>query len=155
MKDYLPGFIGILGGTVASAFGGWDAALTTLVIFMAIDYLTGLIVAGIFHNSRKTPNGALESFAGFKGIVRKGIQLLIVLIACRLDLLIGRSTFIRDAVVIGFITNETISIMENAGLMGIPMPTAIKKALDILKTKEEEETKNVDIKKTDYHVGDQ
>lgn len=143
MRDYLPGFVGIIGGALSSAFGGWNAALTTLVIFMAIDYLSGLIVAGVFHNSRKTATGALESFTGFKGIVRKGIQLLIVLIACRLDLLIGGSTFIRDAVVIGFITNETISIMENAGLMGIPMPEAIKKALDILKTKEEEDTKHV------------
>lgn len=149
MKEYLPGLFGIIGGAAASAFGGWDAALTTLVIFMAIDYLTGLIVAGVFHKSQKTETGALESLTGFKGIVRKGIQLLIVLIACRLDMLVGSSTFIRDAVVIGFITNETISIMENAGLMGIPMPTAIRKALDVLKTKEQEETKNVDNKKTD------
>ena len=139
MKGTLCSYIGIIGGMISAAFGGWDAALTTLVIFMMIDYLTGIIVAGVFHKSRKTESGALESITGFKGLLRKGIQLLIVLIACRLDMLIGGSSFIRDAVVIAFITNETISIMENAGLMGIPMPKAIKKAIDILKTKEDDE----------------
>lgn len=139
MKGTLCSYIGIIGGMISAAFGGWDAALTTLVIFMMIDYLTGIIVAGVFHKSRKTETGALESITGFKGLLRKGIQLLIVLIACRLDMLIGGSSFIRDAVVIAFITNETISIMENAGLMGIPMPKAIKKAIDILKTKEDDE----------------
>lgn len=113
-------------------FGGWDAALITLMIFMGIDYLTGLIMAGVFHNSGKTPNGALESRAGWKGLCRKGVTLLIVLVACRLDLVMG-SNFIRDAVVIGFIANETISIVENAGLMGVPIPAVITRAIDVLK----------------------
>lgn len=139
MKNGLCSYIGIVGGIISAFFGGWNAALTTLVIFMAIDYLTGIIVAGVFHKSRKTDTGALESYTGFKGLVRKGIQLLVVLIACRLDLLIGGASFIRDAVVIAFITNETISIMENAGLMGVPMPKPIMKAIEILKTKEESE----------------
>jgi len=69
-------FIGMLGSGIASLFGGWDAALVTLLIFMGIDYLTGLIVAGIFHNSEKTPNGTLESRAGWKGLCRKGGTLL-------------------------------------------------------------------------------
>ena len=126
--------IGVVGGFIASLFGGWDAALMTLVIFMGIDYVTGLIVAGVFHNSEKTANGALESRAGWKGLCRKGVTLLVVLVACRLDLVMG-SNFIRDAVVIAFIANETISIIENAGLMGIPIPSAIMKAIDILKNK--------------------
>lgn len=137
MKMGLCSYIGIVGGLISAAFGGWDAALTTFIIFMGIDYLTGLLCAGVFHKSRKTENGALDSYTGFKGLLRKGIQLLVVLVACRLDLLVGTS-FIRDAVVIAFITNETISIMENAGLMGVPMPSAIKKAIDILKDKENE-----------------
>ena len=126
--------LGAIGGVIASAFGGWDAALSTLLIFMGIDYLTGLIVAGVFHRSQKTESGSLESRAGWKGLCRKGVTLLIVLVACRLDLLID-SNFKRDAVVIAFITNETISIIENAGLMGVPIPTVIVKAIEVLKKK--------------------
>ena len=126
--------LGLVGSTIANFFGGWDAALTTLLIFMGIDYLTGLIVAGVFHRSSKTESGALESRAGWKGLCRKGVTLLIVLVACRLDLLIN-SNFIRDAVVIAFVTNEAISIIENAGLMGVPIPAVIVKAIEVLKKK--------------------
>ena len=129
--------IGILGAIITSLFGGWDTALVTLLIFMAIDYISGLIVAAVFKKSPKTETGALESRAGFKGLFRKGMTLLIVLIACRLDLIM-HTTFIRDAVVIAYIVNESISIIENAGLMGIPVPKAIIKAIDILKRKEDE-----------------
>lgn len=142
MKEGICAGIGVVGSFVASLFGGWDAALTTLVIFMAIDYITGLIVAGVFHNSAKTETGTLESRAGWKGLCRKGITLLIVLVACRLDMVIG-SNFIKDAAVIAFIANEVISIVENAGLMGVPIPVVIIKAIDVLKSKaESEETKN-------------
>lgn len=123
---------------IASLFGGWDAALVTLVIFMAIDYVTGLLVAGVFHNSGKTENGALESRAGWKGLCRKCITLLMVLVATRLDLVTG-TNFIRDAVVIAFIANETISIVENAGLMGINIPPAITSAIEVLKKKSDSE----------------
>lgn len=136
MKSGITTVIGVIGGMIASLFGGWDAALVTLIIFMGVDYVTGLIVAGVFHNSEKTKNGALESRAGWKGLCRKGVTLLVVLVACRLDLVMG-SNFIRDAVVIAFIANETISIIENAGLMGIPIPAAIMRAIDILKNKSE------------------
>ena len=138
MKSGITTVIGVIGGMIASLFGGWDAALVTLIIFMGVDYVTGLIVAGVFHNSEKTENGALESRAGWKGLCRKGVTLLVVLVACRLDLVMG-SNFIRDAVVIAFIANETISIIENAGLMGIPIPAAIMRAIDILKNKAESE----------------
>lgn len=138
MKSGITTVIGVIGGMIASLFGGWDAALVTLIIFMGVDYVTGLIVAGVFHNSEKTKNGALESRAGWKGLCRKGVTLLVVLVACRLDLVMG-SNFIRDAVVIAFIANETISIIENAGLMGIPIPAAIMRAIDILKNKAESE----------------
>ena len=138
MKSGFMTVVGMVGGVIASLFGGWDAALVTLMIFMGIDYVTGLIVAGVFHNSEKTANGALESRAGWKGLCRKGVTLLVVLVACRLDVVMG-SNFIRDAVVIAFIANETISIIENAGLMGIPIPAAIMRAIDILKNKAESE----------------
>lgn len=134
MKNGLCTVIGTVGGLIASLFGGWDTALATLVIFMAVDYATGLIVAGVFHKSQKTESGALESRAGWKGLCRKGTSLLVVLVAYRLDLVIG-SNFVKDATIIAFIANETISIIENAGLMGAPIPAVIVKAIDVLKQK--------------------
>ena len=132
MKNELCTFLGLVFGAVASYFGGWDAALQTLVVLMAADYITGLIVAGVFHASTKSPSGALESRAGWKGLCRKGTTLLVVLVACRLDAVIG-SSFVRDATVIAFSCNEAISIVENAGLMGVPIPAAVTKAIDVLK----------------------
>lgn len=129
--------IGVIGGAISTVFGGWSAAMTTLLIFMGIDYITGLIVAGVFNNSPKTNSGALESRAGWKGLCRKCVTLLMVLIACRLDMVLN-TTFIRDCVVIAYIANETISIIENAGLMGIPIPSVIVKAIDVLKSKAED-----------------
>lgn len=134
MKEGLCTGIGVVGGCIASSFGGWDAALITLISFMAIDYASGLIVAGVFHNSNKTETGTLESKAGWKGLCRKGMTLLFVLIAYRLDIVIGVN-YIRDAVIIGFIANELISIVENAGLMGLPLPAVITKAIDVLTKK--------------------
>ena len=103
---------------------------------MAIDYVSGLIVAGVFHTSNKTNSGSLESRAGWKGLCRKCMTLLFVLVAYRLDLVIG-TNYIRDAVIIAFIANETISLVENAGLMGIPLPAVIIKAIDVLQKKTE------------------
>lgn len=134
MKDILCTGVGLLGSWIASLFGGWDAALGTLIVFMAVDYITGLIAAGVFHNSPKSTGGALESGAGWKGLCKKGVTLLVVLVACRLDLVIG-SNFIRDAVVIAFIANETISIVENAGLMGVGIPEPILSAIDVLRNR--------------------
>ena len=137
MKVSILTFIGAVGGLLASFFGGWDSSLTTLIVFMGIDYVTGLIVAGVFHKSPKTKTGTLESKAGWKGLCRKGMSILIVLIACRLDLIMGTS-FVRDAVIIAYIVNEVISIIENAGLMGIPVPVVISRAIEVLKKKENE-----------------
>ena len=137
VKGFLFGSLGALGAAISSIYGGWDSALTTLLIFMGVDYITGLAVAGVFQKSPKTENGALESKAGWKGLCRKGMTLLIVLIATRLDTAIG-SSFIKDAVVIAYIANETISIVENAGLMGVPIPDAVQRGIEIL-TKNKEE----------------
>ena len=126
--------IGTIGAAITTVFGGWTAGMTTLLIFMTIDYVAGLVVAGVFKQSKKSASGALESRAGWKGLSRKCMTLLFVLIAYRLDLLIGTS-YIKDAVVIGFCANELISIVENAGLMGLPMPKVIIRALDVLRDK--------------------
>lgn len=126
--------IGVSGAFISTLFGGWDSALTTLVIFMGIDYIAGLVVAGVFHKSGKSEKGKLSSLASWKGLCKKGMMLLIVLIAVRLDMLIG-TNYIRDAVIIAFVVNELISIIENAGLMGVPIPAVITKAIDVLQEK--------------------
>ena len=128
----------VLGGWLGTLFGHWDSAMTTLIIFMTIDYLTGLIVAGIFHRSTKTGGGALESKVGWKGLCKKGVTLLVVLVAVRLDMMLNMR-FATDAVIVGFIINEAISILENAGLMGVKYPPAIRRALELLNRKGEEE----------------
>ena len=137
MKTTVCTVFGLVGGFIASAFGGWSAGLLTLLIFMAIDYLSGLIVAGVFHNSPKSEGGALESLAGWKGLVRKGMTLLIVLIGARLDILLGLM-YIRDAVTIAFIVNELLSILENAGLMGVPIPKVLENAIELLRERGEQ-----------------
>lgn len=139
IKSVVCGIVGVLGGSIASLFGGWDTSLKTLIIFMIVDYITGFIVAAVFKRSSKTDTGGLESYTGWKGICRKGVTLLIVLVAYQLDLVVGVN-WIRDTVVIAFILNEVISITENAGLMGIKLPAPIINAIDILRKKVDEET---------------
>lgn len=138
MKNTICTAIGLAGGWIAHLFGGWNAALGALVICMIIDYVTGLIVAGIFHASPKSPNGGLESMAGWKGLARKFVTLMIVLTAHEMDVMLGIN-YIREAVIIGFCANEIISIIENAGLMGLPVPKILSGAIDQLKHKSEEE----------------
>lgn len=138
MKEKVSAVIGVVGGAIATAMGGWNAGLQALVILMAVDYITGLMVAGIFHASPKTAGGGLESYAGWVGLCRKFVTLLVVVVANQLDLLIGVH-YIRDAVIIGFCANESISILENAGLMGLPIPKAFQNAIEILKSKDNEE----------------
>lgn len=138
MKTIVLSVVGVIGSTIAYLFGGWDKSIMVLLVFMGIDYVTGLIVAGVFHKSKKTENGGLESRAGFKGLIRKCEMLLFVLMGNLLDLLFG-ADYVRTAVCIGFITNELISIIENGGLMGIPIPKVLTDAIEILNKKGEEE----------------
>ena len=145
MKTWICMVIGTIGSAVATFFGGWTSGMTTLLVFMAIDYISGIIVAGVFHKSNKTSTGALESRAGWKGLCRKCFMLLMVLIGARLDIVLELD-MIRNAVIIAFITNETISIVENAGLMGVPIPPAITKAIEVLKSRTEADTDGSDSK---------
>lgn len=124
------------------------AMLTTLILCMVLDYLTGMIVAGIFHKSKKSAQGGLESRSGWKGLCRKGVSLLIVLVAYRLDLIAG-TDFICNAVMAAYLMNELLSIMENIGLMGIPIPKVLSGAIDLLKQKSEvDETSDRNTKDT-------
>lgn len=138
MKRIVCTTIGAVGSGIAALFGGWDTGLVSLLIFMALDYVSGLVVAGVFHKSNKTDTGSLESKAGWKGLCRKCMTLVFVLVAYRLDLVIG-TNYIKNAVIIAFIANELISLVENAGLMGVPLPAVITKAIDILQKKSESE----------------
>lgn len=140
MKQIVCTAVGLVGSVIASFFGGWTSGMTTLLLFMAADYIAGLMVAGVFKQSNKTKTGGLESRAGWKGLCRKGMTFVFVIVAYRLDLIIG-TNYIRDAVIIAFITNELISIVENAGLMGIKLPTVITKSIDVLQQKSNKEGK--------------
>jgi toxin secretion/phage lysis holin len=134
MKEYVCTALGLLGASISWAFGGWDAAMAALVICMAVDYISGSIVALVFHKSTKTPSGSYNSGYGLKGLCKKGLMLLFVLVAVQVDLLLGKQ-YIRDAVCIGFTANEILSIIENLGLAGIPMPEGVINALEQLKKK--------------------
>ena len=137
MKNTILAITGICGSFVSALIGGIDSAVITLVMFMLIDYVSGMIVAGVFHNSTKTETGTLESRAGWKGLCKKLMTFVFIIVANRLDIEMGTS-YIRDGVCIAFITNELISIVENAGLMGLPIPVMIRNAIDVLKQKEGE-----------------
>lgn len=139
-KNYFLTATGFLGVIIEKAFGGWSDAMTTLVVFMAIDYISGVLL-GVTNKSLKTESGGLNSNVSFKGLCRKGMILLIVLIGHRLDLVL-KVNFLKDVVIIAFIANETVSIIENAGLMGVTIPSALRKAIDVLNKKSEEVTNN-------------
>ena len=137
MKEIILTAVGVIGGIISQAVGGWSSTLTTLVIFMAADYITGLIVAGVFHKSNKTEGGALESRAGFKGICKKVVMLMCVGVGYRLDVTMG-TTIVKDGLSIAFIANEGLSIVENAGLMGIPGLERLTSAIEVLKNKNDD-----------------
>lgn len=136
IKVIFYGAVTAAGGFLSWLFGGWSTALAVLLACLALDYVTGLIVAGIFHKSPKTANGGLESRAGWKGLLRKVATLLMVALAHFVDVLVG-TVYIRDAVVMAFCVNEMLSLLENFGLMGLPIPKALANAVELLRKKEE------------------
>ena len=134
MQKRILALLAAAGGVVIQALGGWDGALQGLVAFMAADYVTGLVVAGVFRRSGKTEGGGLESRAGFLGLVRKGGFLLLVFLGPRLVSLPGGG-FVRPAVCCFFMANEGLSILENLGLMGVPYPRFLRDMLESLREK--------------------
>lgn len=135
MKDWICTAAGVIGAGLSWAFGGWDEAMAALIICMAVDYISGSVVALVFHNSRKTASGSYNSGYGVKGLCKKGLMLLFVLVAVQLDRLLG-AAYVRDAVCIGFCVNEVISITENLGLAGVPLPQGVKQALEQLQERQ-------------------
>ena len=134
MKHTICTIFGMLGAGISWAFGGWDAAMAALLICISVDYISGSIVALVFHRSTKSETGAYNSYYGLKGLCKKGLMLMFVLVAVQIDRLLG-SDYVRDAVCIGFCSNEILSITENLGLAGVPMPQAVTKALEQLQEK--------------------
>lgn len=134
MKEWVCTVAGTIGGLIAGLFGGWDAAMLSLLIFMGVDYLTGLIVAAS-GKSPKSEGGGLSSKIGWRGLAKKCVSLLLVLVAAQLDNVLGID-YVRAGVCIGFMCNELISILENAGLMGVNLPEVLTKAIDLLQKKE-------------------
>ena len=114
--------------------GGWTEDLLTLIIFMGVDFVMGLLIAAVWKKSGKSDSGALNSISAWKGLIRKGSSLLVVMVAYRLDVTLGVS-YIKTAVVMAFIANEGISIVENYGIMGGPAPKWLKQALEVLQEK--------------------
>lgn len=133
MKENICTIIGVIGGFFAALLGGWDSALTRLVIFITIDFATGLIAAAI-GKSKHSKTGRLSSRAGWVGLAKKVCTLLMIVVAVRIDLLVG-TTYVRDATCIGFCVNKLLSIIENTSCMGVPYPDSIKKAIEVLQKK--------------------
>lgn len=125
---------GAIGSFIANLFGGWGEDMITLLIFMGTDFLLGLLIAAFWQKSDKSRSGAVSSYSAWKGLVKKGVTLLIVLVAHRLDITLG-TEYIRPAVIIAFCINELISIIENLGIMGVPLPTVLTGAIELLQNK--------------------
>ena len=132
VKNGILAALAAVGSWVANALGGWDASMQVLVALMVADYLTGVLVAAVWQRSNKSASGALDSKAGFKGILKKCMILLLVWIGVLLDNATGVN-YIRMAVVLFFVGNEGISLLENLGLMGVPVPAFLKRALEALR----------------------
>ncbi len=124
-------------GAVAGLFGEWNTMLTIFVAMMALDYLTGLIVAAC-GKSPKTEGGRLSSKAGFIGIARKAIMMLLVLVATLLDKSLGNEAMVfQSSLVFYYIANEGLSILENAALLGVRFPDKLRKALEAMQERED------------------
>lgn len=136
MKEKFCALMGALGGVMAGLFGPWTSDLTALTVCMAVDFLSGVAVALVFHKSKKTPTGAYSSACGFAGLAKKAMLLALVAVGHQMDAVLG-CDYIRTALCVAFLTNEGMSILENAGLMGIPIPKALQNALEVLRKKEE------------------
>ncbi|QEL82858.1 holin (plasmid) [Bacillus sp. JAS24-2] len=113
-----------LGAFCGYFLGEWNTVLQILVSIVVIDYITGVIAAGY--------NGNLKSKIGFRGISKKVMLFLLVGVSAQLDTVFGSHSTIREATIFFFVGNELLSILENAGLMGIKLPNALIKAVEIL-----------------------
>ena len=131
-KNWFSGVFGVCAGFIIDLFGGWSASLTTLLIFMLIDYITGIIQA-ILGKSLKSENGKLNSKVGFKGISKKVLMLLMVVVGRRIDITFN-ITYVREMILLSYIMNEFISIIENLSSLGIEKLPIFDKIVLLIKS---------------------
>ena len=112
--------VGLIGACLALLFGGWDAWLQALVTLVVLDYVSGLLAAYV--------TKSMSSQIGFKGIAKKVFIFILVGLAVIVDNVSG-NTNIRNIIIGFYAANEALSIIENAGIMGIPLPPQLKTAL--------------------------
>ena len=130
--NYFKIIIAALGTGITWLFGTWDTALIVLVSFMALDYLTGVL--------RAIVNKEVSSDTGLKGIARKTVILIVLIVAVLLDRLINTGTWVfRTLVCYFYIANESISLLENCSALGLPIPEQLKDALIQLKEGEKKD----------------
>ncbi len=120
-------FFGIAGGAVASIFGKWDTVLAALIVIMALDYVTGVIKA--------VYTKTVSSEIGYKGILKKITVLVVVALANIMQVLTGGAVAIRETVLMFYIANEGISILENIASVSTKMPDSVKNILLQLRDK--------------------
>lgn len=121
-----------VGGFLTSLFGRFDTGLQVLLILIGLDYLTGLICALVFKTSSKSGDGSFRSSISLKGLLRKCGIFIALIVACQLDKLMGNGSAVENSVVVFFTVNEGLSIIENLGCMGVPLPPVITKAFEAL-----------------------
>lgn len=151
MKEKITTFIGVIAASLTHFLGVWSGSLITLCVCMVCDFVFGLLVAGIFKNSAHTSKGGLSSQVAFRGLAKKICMLLLIGVSHWLDVLFAID-YIREGVIYAFIANETISIVENVGLCGVPLPSVITKAIEVLKEKgttSKLDTPEIDIDRSD------
>jgi toxin secretion/phage lysis holin len=126
--------VGTVGAVLIGLLGGCDAILEALLVFMGVDYLTG-VLAAIHGKSAHTPGGRFSSRVSFWGLTRKMLVLLILIIAVELDKFAGLHDVFRTGVAGYYIANEGLSILENIDLMGVKAPP-LKKVLEQMREKD-------------------
>lgn len=119
------GVMAIFGSTVNYLWGGWDVALKTLLLFMLLDYVLG-VTCGFLGKK-------LSSDVAFKGILKKVAILVVITVAVSIDNITNTNGVIRSLILFFYIGLEGISILENAALLGVPIPDKLQEALDQLK----------------------
>ena len=118
------------GGILTYIWGPWDALIIALVIFITLDYITGIAKAAV--------HGELSSKVGFHGLLKKVAIFVLVAIGTVMDSVIPAANHaIRSAVIMFYIANEGLSILENAGQLGLPLPKVLKRALEKMKDADE------------------
>jgi len=138
VKNLIIAVSAAIGGLFSNYLGGFDNMLKALLFIMIADYITGLLVALVFKNSPKTETGAASSQAGYKGLIKKLVMILLIAVMVQVDIVLKTNSFFREAAIWGFLANEFMSIVENIGLMGfMNLPGVFNNALDVLKKKSE------------------